>query len=192
MRNKPYPIYQGIELKKDFYSVLSYCREQYGTKCAISFRRNKSIEKRSFEELLADSLKLASYISNLGYHGRNIAIVSPNSYEWVVAFFAIQFCGNIVVPVNCNLPAEERNELLRKADVCAAFVSASITVSSDACDIYDIDSVVQNICDMAEYSEVSVSEAPSMIFFTSGSTGYNKGVLLTQLNICYDVFCMTK
>ena len=192
MRNKPYPTYTGIELKEDFFSILSYCSEQYGDRNAISFRINKSIEKRTFNQLLTDSLKLASYISSFGLKSKNIAIISPNSYEWIVTFFAIQFCGNIVVPINHNIPDEEIRALLSKVDASAAFAAKKQSILHDLCAVFDIDSIIQNAEKMECYQEISASNEPSMIFFTSGSTGKNKGVMLTQQNICFDVFSMTK
>ena len=192
MRNKPYPTYKGFELEHDFFSILSYCRDQYGSRCAISFRRNKSIETKSFEQLLTDSLKLAAYISSLGWKSQNIAIVSPNSYVWIVTFFAIQFCGNVAVPINHTLPAEDLHELLCKANVCAVFTSDKTIIPDDLSVIIDIESVLQSADDMKSDIEISMSEAPSMIFFTSGSTGHNKGVMLSQQNMCFDIYAMSK
>ena len=192
MKNKPYPLYRGFELKENFISILSYCRDQYGSKCAIRFWESKTIVERSFEDLLSDVLKLATYISNLGWKEKRIAIVSPNSYVWIVAFFAIQVCGNIVVPISNNLSSVDLTELLRKADVYGAFVSGKISIPDDVCLRYDIDKLLKSVDSLEPYQDIALLDAPSMIYFTSGSTGRNKGVMLSQRNICFDVFCMSK
>ena len=192
MKNKPYPLYPGFEIDDNFYHVLSYCCDQYDSKTAITFRKGKDIEKRSFTQLFTDTLKLTTYISHLGLKNTNIAIVSPNSYVWVVAFFAIQFSGNVVVPMNNNFSSEEIVELIQRNDVGAAFVSGKVALPQDLCLISDIDLILESSNELEEYRDCFISEGYSMIFFTSGSTGHCKGVVLSQQNICFDVFCMSK
>ncbi len=192
MRNKPYPLYTDITLKRDFFSLLSYCCDQYGERCAIQFRENKSIVKKSFAVLLTDVQKVASYLSSQGWKGKRIAIISPNSYAWIVTFFAIQISGNIAVPISNNLSSDELVELLCSADIYAAFMTKRINFPQTSCLKYDIDMTLHDAENMEPSYDISLSNVPSMIYFTSGSTGRNKGVLLSQKNICFDVFCMAK
>lgn len=56
---------------------------------------------------------------------KHIAIISGNSYEWMLAFCSIVNGGNVAVPIDKELPKEEIARLLCQADVTAVFCSKS-------------------------------------------------------------------
>jgi len=63
----------------------------------------------TFDELLERSLRVATSLSNIGIgeHDR-VAVILPNSLEFLVAVFAINAIGAVSLPLN---PAYEREEL---------------------------------------------------------------------------------
>ena len=49
-----------------------------------------------------------------GVAGQRVGLVGPNSVEFVVAYLAVLRAGLVAVPVDPDLPAAERNAMLRQ------------------------------------------------------------------------------
>ena len=63
----------------------------------------------SWSELHDQSLRLAAYLHEQ-YQisaGDRVALYMPNSYSWVLGYFAVINLGAIVVPVNARLTSAE-------------------------------------------------------------------------------------
>ena len=55
--------------------------------------------------------------------GKHISIVSENSYNWIVTFFAIVCGGGVAVPIDKELPDKDISMLISKGDAEAVFHS---------------------------------------------------------------------
>lgn len=66
---------------------------------------------------------LGEILLKKGFKGKRIGVISENRYEWTVCYAAI-ICGlGIVVPLDKNLPKEELENILNRADLEAICVS---------------------------------------------------------------------
>ena len=66
---------------------------------------------------------LGEILLKKGFKGKKIGVISENRYEWTVCYAAI-ICGlGIVVPLDKNLPKEELENILNRADLEAICVS---------------------------------------------------------------------
>ena len=66
---------------------------------------------------------LGEILLKKGFKGKRIGVISENRYEWTVSYAAI-ICGlGIVVPLDKNLPKEELENILNRADLEAICVS---------------------------------------------------------------------
>lgn len=95
--------------------------------------------------------------------GDRVALRLPNGVDWCVAFFGIQMAGAIAVPVNT-----------RFTDAEAAYVvtdsgSRFIFVPNEP-----MPCAAPFVCDDIVRTDVSA------IFYTSGTTGFSKGAMLTH------------
>lgn len=64
-----------------------------------------------------DDISVAAWIAARRAVGRRVAILSENSYEWMVVHAACLFSGVTIVPVETGLSADGIIERLKKADV---------------------------------------------------------------------------
>lgn len=139
--------------------------------------------------------------------GDRVAILSANTPEWIVSFWAAQALGAVAVPLNAWWKAEELTYALedsgtrilicdpRRLDVVrdvvhhldfleAIFVSGGYqgADSIGGIKIYPFERLLQS--DAASAPDWAIDEDdPGAIFYTSGTTGKPKGSISTQRNI---------
>ena len=66
--------------------------------------------------------------------GDRVAVMAPNSDEYIVLFFALAQAGAILVPINPDFGVEEAGYVLQHAGVSAVFGSpAALSIAREAC-----------------------------------------------------------
>lgn len=197
-RNRDYPLYEREE-----YETLSQMvwekAQKCGDKIAFQYRRGKNIFSVTYREYLDDVLSVGKYLSEC-YNGRShIAILGENSYQWLVIFMATVMSGNVVVPLDKELDAAEIGGLLTHSN-------SQICVYSDT--YSDITERLSGDCSVTFLSMRAAAEAQksgsaddtipkewrdtdkhnaAAIFYTSGTSGKSKGVMLSQENMMADI-----
>ena len=69
---------------------------------------SSSLGKVTYAEMHARAASLASCLDEMGIaHGARVAIVSPNSARFLVAFFGVSGYGRVLVPINFRLNQAE-------------------------------------------------------------------------------------
>lgn len=160
---------------------------------------------------------LSTELISRGIRGKKVAIVSKNSPDWVLTFFSLMCIGAVAVPIDAELSGDEISAMMEKAGCEAVFFSAALSdkivtaqkkvkslklfvrigaISKSATLPEGTLSAAALRADGAEkvlygdrsYFETEIDrEALAAIFFTSGTTGKGKGVMLSQKNICSNV-----
>ncbi len=193
IRNKKYPYYEQL-LLDDFKQVMDVQLERNPDEIAFSYREDDKIIDKTFKETCDDINNLASYFYT-NYKNKNIALIGENSYSWFVLFMAIAISGNIIVSIDKDVDEELLNKLLKQADC------KDVYFSKEYCPFIDKMKVnkkyIEDIEDFIEEGKKEKNEhiidpdAGSVIFFTSGTTGPNKAVLLSQRNITSNLYGAT-
>lgn len=200
MKNRDYPLYP-VEKLTDLRQMIRSKAEEYPD--AVAFRYmvgRKAMVEKTFRHFYQDVRCVGTYLLKHHVVNRKIALIGENSYRWLVAYFAIINTGNVAVLISKDAAEVEAATLVFQSD-------AEIIVTSAACEhiaqycrqrygrkkrYYSIEQV-----DMAieagrkaiakgklYYDRAKVDpDAMSSIFFTSGSTGFSKGVMLSQTNM---------
>ena len=143
-----------------------------------------------------------------GLQGAHIAIIGENRYHWCVSYLAVTAGTGVAVPLDKELQADDIREILTTAEVQAVITSkkqlSKMRSLSDALcgkkllicmdegqDCLSIPELIRQGESLSEQSGLAEpSPAPddlASILFTSGTTGTQKGVMLTQENICADI-----
>ncbi|MBQ3107260.1 MAG: AMP-binding protein [Firmicutes bacterium] len=175
----------------------------------------------SYPRALTDMEGLATSLLDLGLKDEKIAIIGESRYEWTLSFLAIESGIGVAVPLDRELPPVEIANLLERAEAAAIIFSGKTGKRlTDALSQMD-ESKKPRFCinmDLAENTDDQVSfkvlvqrgrakvkagdircrelpidpESMGVLLFTSGTTGYAKGVMLSQKAILANVMNMQK
>ena len=122
MKNKSYPL-NSVPQINDLKNMVIYCAETYKNSTAFQFERNKEIVRISFQEFLDDINGLGTTLHYRGLLNVKIALISENSYEWLLSYFAVINGGNIVVPIDPEIQYEQIKQIIKKTEVSAVICS---------------------------------------------------------------------
>ena len=122
--------------------------------------------------------------------GDRVGILSPNRLEMVLLFFAVQRLGALLVPINFRLSSSEVDYVLADSKPKILFYESSTLdrvqkLNEKVAELIDFDQ--EGAFDFSlpspSFSENSfdgVMKSPCMILYTSGTTGFPKGAVLTN------------
>jgi fatty-acyl-CoA synthase len=114
-----------------------------------------------------------------------VAILAPNGLEFLEATFATAGIGAILVPLNVRLAPREIAEILERSGARALICDPAL--APDGADALRIGPEYEALLERHAGSLAPVAvagDAVAQIYFTSGTTGRPKGVLLTHRNVC--------
>jgi acyl-CoA synthetase (AMP-forming)/AMP-acid ligase II len=166
----------------------------------------------TFAGLYERSGRLAHALNRSGIPvGSRMAILCENSLEYIIAFFGSAAAALVTVPVDTSLAPEKIAFILRDCDAAVLFVqgkfrrhlaqivadlpSLKLIICDKSLDKIDLPYATGVLDDMIEHAPKpqaalpitkSLTEEPHQlgaVFYTSGSTGVSKGVMLSHRNL---------
>jgi fatty-acyl-CoA synthase len=153
------------------------------------------IPRRSwtYAELLADSERLARALLTRFDPGERVAVWAPNVPEWILAEFGFALAGLVLVTVNPGYQPRELKYVLEQSGAVGLFliaehrgnpmariaaeVVAGIPAIREVTDLEDHAALFREAGTPPPLPQVSPRD-PVQIQYTSGTTGFPKGVVL--------------
>ncbi len=147
----------------------------------------------NYEQLANRSLRLASALIALGAgSGARVGLLAHNCAAYVELLYACWAAGACTVPINMRLHPKEVAFILDDAEVHVVFVTDDIDTTSIEVERSGATHFVE--VESSQYRQLLHSEplsppqsdsaqAPAWLFYTSGTTGQPKGVVLTHRNL---------
>lgn len=167
--------------------------------------KNKNIVYHTAKDILNDVVAIGEGLIDLGLENKHIAICAENSYLYVMCDCAIASGVGVVTPIDVNATDDLLITLLNRCDADAIICSnhivpklenildkipqlkTIITIDKKVKEYPILPEIMKKGTILAEKGyylnkELDLS-APAKILFTSGTTGANKGVVLSQNNL---------
>ncbi len=175
---------------------LERARTFFPDKAALIFEE----KSYTYRELDENVNRLAGELKNLGIEkGDRVILFLPNIPGFVIGYFAVQKLGAIAVSANAMLKRHELEYIVNDADAKVLLTTESQrqeVIDEDLPGLKHViivegkaggkDLSLEEMISRADSSFRTVetdSKDPAAILYTSGTTGFPKGVVLTQSNI---------
>lgn len=190
-----------VDLSFNVAEWVRYWASVCPNKPAIIFQGEEITYSRMFKCASA----LAYWLEKGGLsQGDRLAVFMTNSPDFLMLFLACAQSGIIFVPINFRLTPQELGYLLENADPKILFFSpdllekvAAIQEKFPRLEIYAISPFPENmpfqtlnLADLPQGPGMSKAldpEAPQVIMYTSGTTGFPKGAILPYRKTFYNV-----
>lgn len=184
-------------LQKTIGQILPATAAAFGDKTALIFG-----DKRfSFAELETLTNRLAGGLADIGIEkGDRVTLYAQNGWEWIVAYYAIAKAGGVINPINVMLTPDEVAYVVKDCGAKALFTTADrakpilglaedtdlaaiVTFGDDApAGAVAFGDLLSRGSDTFAPVEVPATDL-STICYTSGTTGFPKGAMLSHRNV---------
>ena len=192
-QNYPVTVYENL---REMYHGAA---ERFGDKTLFYEKKNGFYHRFSYADFCRDVDALGTALCAHGLQGKKILLLGENCYAWALSYMAC-ICLGVVVPLDKELSSEEIGSFLELAEA-----SAVICGDAQAEKLAGVDSMVGKF----SFSELEAllqegrlllkkgdrgyldlpiaADAMCALLFTSGTTGAEKGVMLSHRNLCFNV-----
>jgi long-chain acyl-CoA synthetase len=173
---------------------------QFGSR--IFLRDFGSQTQYTYQDVENVTDQLAGALQQLGVQpGERVALLHPNHSDFILGYFAVIKAGAVVVPINPVYTAKEVFYILEDCGACCLLTTSGFEPLLKAIEVQAVhlkeiivkeknQSLMQALKMRVKGLKSAVvrdrsPDDPAFIFYTSGTTGRPKGVVLTHRNLIF-------
>lgn len=187
----------------NFPELINSSVDCFGDSVAFCQKKGDAVVDFTYKEFKSAVMSFGSYLAETGFSKSKIAVCADNSVEWCIAYMAGAIYCETVVPVDKELTGENIASTIKKSGAKVLVTDQktySKLLENTDITIIGIDFENENVQPLSSLLSkkdllpmpVKETGTPSVMLFTSGTTGASKAVALTQENICFDISAVMK
>ena len=174
----------------------------------VEVKQDGKIGRRcNYKNLYKESLKLAFALSTRFKKGEHVVIWSPNNPEWILIEYAAALSGIVLVTANPALKEKELRYIIENSHAVALFLVPEFRGNPmmdigkksvldnkairEIVNILDYDALFYNTTKNVTLPNVQPDDA-AQIQYTSGTTGFPKGAMLSHLGLINNAYFYSK
>lgn len=132
--------------------------------------------------------------------GRHIALLGPSSTAWLAAYFAVLSAGRVIVPLHDGMQQQELEDCLRLAD-CGVLLydgrrgetAAALARAVSGLRLMELHAFIEKLREETREALPELkADSVAAMYFTSGTTGKSRCVMLTHRNMGAQISAVTE
>lgn len=162
-------------------------------KPVIRYTEGRKVISITAEQYMSDVRRIANTLWKKNLQGKKVALMGHNTYEWIAVCSAMHYVGTVACLFSKDQTSEEIREYVERTGITGMIVDASLkevveqSSFDDAFEIMYTESMKDEREISSEFVSTMKGEDLSFIFYTSGTTGKNKAVMISSRAFMYDV-----
>lgn len=213
MNKLPYKLYD-VEKFGTIKEMMELAVKEAGDTVAFKFRQDGQIQDVTYRQFYADTMALGTALASLGMGDRHIAMVGENSYNWIMVYLTVLKSSGVYVPIDKELPFADIMNIVIDGDCEVVFYTKryeddfmqhaaempkvrffiGIDREEDFGNFLSFEILLAKGRELyadGDETYASMTSDPNalkMLVYTSGTTGMQKGVMLSEHNLVSSVY----